>query len=94
MAGVRDDPGRLRCLEDPERRRQATETVSQQPQPVIQSGPQCHPAIMPARISNEINSLQGPKTRGRKGQLWKEDRAAKNGERMSLSSAFLGGNSE
>jgi hypothetical protein len=33
MAGARYDPGRLRCLEDPERRRQATETVSQQPQP-------------------------------------------------------------
>jgi hypothetical protein len=29
---------------------------------LIQSGPQCHPAIMPARICNEINGLQVPKT--------------------------------
>jgi hypothetical protein len=69
MAGVRDDACRLRCLEDPERRRQATEaeTVGPQPHPG-RAGinpkwtPQCHPAIMAARICNEINGLQVPKT--------------------------------
>jgi hypothetical protein len=41
------------------------------------SGPQCHPAIMPARICNEINGLLGPKTEAKSpqeneltGSLW------------------------
>jgi hypothetical protein len=61
------------ALKDPERRRQATEAeavgrgrtaISRE---LIQSGPQCHSAIIPARISNEINGLQGPKNQGSEG---------------------------
>jgi hypothetical protein len=33
-------------------------------QELMQSGPQCHSAIMPARIPNEINELQWPKNQG------------------------------
>jgi hypothetical protein len=69
----RGRPGRLRYLEGSERRRQATEAEAcSRPrfaQELMQSGSLCHAAIMPGGVSNEINGLQGLKTRGRKGQL-------------------------